>query len=75
MMFEQGDMQFFIDEHLFALPSDLRPGVYDLQIALYDLANGVRLPITDLDGNALNLVKPLGFRIDESFWFEMYARW
>jgi hypothetical protein len=23
----------------------------------------------------IDLVKPLGFRVDESFWFEMYARW
>jgi hypothetical protein len=46
-------MQFFIDEHLFALPGDISPAVYDLQIALFDAETGERLPVFNLDGESL----------------------
>ncbi len=40
------------DEHVLALPPDLRPGSYALRAGLYDPESGVRVPITAVAGQA-----------------------
>lgn len=46
----EGDMQFFLDKHLFVLPADLQPGTYTLTIALTDPVQDQHLPIHAVDG-------------------------
>ncbi len=40
------------DEHVLSLPSDLRPGDYRLQVGLYRLESGERLPVERLGDSA-----------------------
>jgi len=49
----EGEMQFIPDQHLFVIPSEVPPGTYDLQIALYDAQTGERLPVIGVDGQFL----------------------
>jgi hypothetical protein len=38
------------DRHVLALPPDMPPGEYQVEVGLYDLASGMRLPVIPPDG-------------------------
>ncbi len=49
--------EYITDRHPLTVPADVPPGVYRLQIGLYDEANGQRLPVFDEEG------QPIGDRV------------
>ena len=38
------------DRHVLTLPPDMPPGEYQVEVGLYDLASGMRLPVIPPDG-------------------------
>jgi hypothetical protein len=46
-----------IDPHPIAIPGDMPPGDYTVEIGLYELSSGVRLMATELSGNRVDAVR------------------